>query len=81
MNLFQHLQHAQVEHQTRRHFLRDGMAGMGAFWLAARAGQGASTTMDRDATRPLAMREPHFAARKARDLLAHGRRTKSARVV
>ena len=71
MNHFQHLQHLHLQQQTRRHFLRDGVAGLGAFWLAMQ-GAGASTdSVLRDPARPLAPRKPNFAPRAKRVIFLH----------
>lgn len=71
-SLYQHLQHATLEHHTRRHFLRDGMAGLGAFWLVSQTVQAsAGKGVDRDPTRPLAPLEPHFAPRAKRIIFLH----------
>lgn len=77
MNHLQHLQHAHAQHQTRRHFLRDGMAGLGAFWLAMQAGgtqnAAASTAggVQHDPAHPFAPRKPHFTPRAKRVIFLH----------
>lgn len=72
MNHYEHLQHASLQHHTRRLFLKSGMAGLGAFWLA---GQGAEASpsggIERDAARPLAVRQPHFTPRAKRVIVLH----------
>ncbi|WP_442484362.1 DUF1501 domain-containing protein [Aeoliella sp. SH292] len=71
MNLFQHLQHATLQNQTRRHFLRDGMAGLGAFWLASQAANGSSSAVTHDPARPLLPRDPQFSPRAKRVICLH----------
>ncbi len=71
MNLLQHFQHARVQHQTRRHFLRDGMAGLGSFWLAAQLAEGSLGKLERDLAVPLAPRDPHFPPRAKRVIFLH----------
>lgn len=72
MNLFQHLKHARLRHQTRRHFLRDGMAGMGAFWLATQTARSSAVgSVVRDPTQPLAPLKPHFEPRAKRVIFLH----------
>lgn len=70
MNHLQHLQHVHIQHQTRRHFLRDGMAGLGAFWLAQQA-SGAAVAKVRDSARPLVPQKPHFKPRAKRVIFLH----------
>ena len=72
MNLFQHYQFTKLQQQTRRHFLRDGMAGLGAFWLGLQAAEASSSAPDtRDPTHPLAPRLPHFEPRAKRVIFLH----------
>lgn len=72
MNLLQHFQHSRVQHQTRRHFLRDGMAGLGAFWLAAQTAEASSAGLgQRDPARPLAATQAQFSPRAKRVIYLH----------
>ncbi len=75
MNLLQHYQHAQLTHQTRRLFLRNGMAGLGAFWLAGQSASATSTIgadqAERDPAHPFALRKPHFVPRAKRVIVLH----------
>jgi len=72
MNLAQHLRHAHTQGLTRRHFLRGGMAGLGALWLGAdRAGASSGPSIEIDPTQPWAPRAPQFAAKAKRVIFLH----------
>lgn len=72
MKLQQELHHRQVIGQTRRHFLRGGMAGLGALWLGGdRALASGGSPIHVDPTQPWAPREPHFASRAKRVIFLH----------
>ncbi|MEO1498668.1 MAG: DUF1501 domain-containing protein [Planctomycetota bacterium] len=77
MNLFEEHDRLSSGASTRRLFLRQGMAGLGACWLAAEgagrraAASGGPITVDVDPSRPWAPREPHFAGRAKRVIYLH----------
>ncbi|MCO6046901.1 DUF1501 domain-containing protein [Aeoliella sp. ICT_H6.2] len=71
MNLTDHLQLATLQHHTRRHFLQGGMAGLGAYWLAANAAQASSGAVEHDPAHPLEVRQPHFTPRAKRVIFLH----------
>jgi hypothetical protein len=61
-----------LEARTRRHFLRDGITGLGAIALASlleRDGRGAPS--EPDPNNPLAVRPPHFAAKAKNVIYLH----------
>ncbi|MFN9984023.1 MAG: DUF1501 domain-containing protein [Pirellula sp.] len=60
--------------QTRRHFLKDSVGGIGALALASMLGQGASADPVEGAAgviNPMAPRKPHFAAKAKRVIYIH----------
>ena len=66
MNLHQELQQAQLTRTTRRLFLQECAAGLGAAWLSTAFGANASAAAvaaTRDPARPLAPQLPPFAAK------------------
>jgi Protein of unknown function (DUF1501) len=67
------MQHAQLEHVTRRHFLSKCTTGLGAMWLAGMAGRawGSSGVLAKDPANPLALASPHFAPRAKRVIYLH----------
>ena len=67
------LLHAELEHQTRRHFLSKCGLGLGAMWFAGASGRsfGASATLQKDPANPLAPASPHFAPRAKRVIYLH----------
>lgn len=78
MNHLQHLNHTTATHNTRRHFLRDGMSGLGGLWLggqmasqasASAGGHMAAPTID--PTKPLLARQSHFAPKAKRVIYLH----------
>jgi len=74
MNLYRQMQHACVGHVTRRHFLRDSMAGLGAMWLASETGRLFAADQQvaaGGAADPLQIRAPHFPARAKRVIFMH----------
>ncbi len=68
MKLMHEARHAQLQHVTRRHFLRTCGVGMGAMAFATLAGASAAATRMTD---PLANRPPHFAPRAKRVIFLH----------
>jgi hypothetical protein len=70
---FARLQHSQLEHLTRRHFLAKCSTGLGAMWLASATGRawGASGALQKDPANPLAPAMPHFAAKAKRVIYLH----------
>jgi hypothetical protein len=70
---FARLQHSQLEHLTRRHFLSKCSTGLGAMWLASAAGRawGASGPLQKDPANPLAPAMPRFAAKAKRVIFLH----------
>ena len=68
-----HPRYERLQHITRRHFLRQSQAGIGAMALAsllARDAPAAPTANDPEAN-PLAPKPPHFAARAKRVIYLH----------
>jgi hypothetical protein len=68
------LTHDRVQLDTRRLFLQQGMAGLGAFWLAGQGLAHASApapTIERNPARPLAPLTPHFAPKAKRVIFLH----------
>jgi hypothetical protein len=64
----------QMAWQTRRHFLKDAIGGIGAVALASMLGQNASadpTDANSGVINPLAPRKPHFAAKAKRVIYIH----------
>ncbi len=70
---FARLQHTQLEHLTRRHFLSKCSTGLGAMWLAGAAGRawGASGALQKDPANPLAPAMSQFAAKAKRVIYLH----------
>ncbi|MEO8615861.1 MAG: DUF1501 domain-containing protein [Luteolibacter sp.] len=70
---FARLQHAQLEHLTRRHFLSKCSTGLGAMWLAGSAGRawGSSAALKKDPANPLAPAMPLFPAKAKRVIYLH----------
>lgn len=59
------LQNKQLQHSSRRHFLQQSAAGLGAIWLATQANAASKGLIERDATAPLApVLPPHFGKAK-----------------
>jgi hypothetical protein len=74
MNSLAQFQYERLLQQTRRHFLRDCSAGLGALWFAnATAGQAqaAAHASAKDPARPLLPSAPHFASRAKRVIYLH----------
>jgi hypothetical protein len=67
------LHHAQLEHQTRRHFLSKCGLGLGALWLAGTSGRswGSAGPLVKDPANPLAPAAPHFAPKAKRVIYLH----------
>jgi len=67
------LLHAELEHQTRRHFLAKCGLGLGAMWFAGASGRsfGASAALQKDPANPLATASPHFAPKAKRVIYLH----------
>ena len=70
---FARLQHSQLEHLTRRHFLSKCSTGLGAMWLASSAGRawGASGTLIKDPANPLAPDISQFVKKAKRVIYLH----------
>lgn len=70
---FARLQHAELEHLTRRHFLSKCTTGLGAMWLAGLSGRawGSSGVIPKDPANPLAPAMPHFAPKAKRVIFLH----------
>ena len=70
---FARLQHSQMEHLTRRHFLSKCSTGLGAMWLAGAAGRawGASGALRKDPANLLAPAMPSFAPKAKRVIYLH----------
>lgn len=73
MNAFDPLQHDQLLHRTRRHFLRDCTTGLGALWFASTAGRawGADGILRKDPARPLLPSASPLPARAKRVIYLH----------
>jgi hypothetical protein len=67
------LQHAALEHHTRRHFLSKCGLGLGAMWLAGTTGRswGSAAPLIKDPTSPLAPASPLFAPKAKRVIYLH----------
>ncbi len=73
MNLLQHLQHEQLRHVTRRHFLKESAFGLGSLCLAS-AGLSAAThqpVVQHDPANPLGPLAPTFAPKAKRVIYLH----------
>ena len=70
---FAKLQHTQLEHLTRRHFLSKCSTGLGAMWLAGTANRawGSSGALAKDPANRLAPAMPQFAAKAKRVIYLH----------
>lgn len=62
---------AQLQAQTRRHFLSTSGVGVGAMALSALSGPGARADVAVDPTQPLASRNPHHEAKAKRVIYLH----------
>ena len=71
MQLDHRLLHDRALLTTRRHFLSGAAGLLGGLWLAGEHARGAAGTIAFDPARPLAPREPQFAARAARVIHLH----------
>jgi Protein of unknown function (DUF1501) len=74
MNHFEHLKRETLQRTTRRHFLHDCAAGLGAGWLAAQTAPAlaaAAGDFARNPAAPLAPRMPHVAAKAKRVIYLH----------
>ena len=61
------IQHLQLEHLTRRHFLSKCSVGLGGMWLASQGlSWGASSAIKKDPTQPLLPDLSHFAPKAKR---------------
>lgn len=72
-DVFARLQHTQLQHLTRRHFLSKCTTGLGAMWLAGSAGRawGASGPLKKDPANPLAPDLSQFAPKAKRVIYLH----------
>jgi hypothetical protein len=70
---FARLQHSELEHLTRRHFLSKCTTGLGAMWLSGMTGRawGEPNRVVRDFANPMAPSLPHFAAKAKRVIYLH----------
>lgn len=70
---FARLQHEQLQHLTRRHFLSKCTTGLGAMWLAGAAGRawGSSGPLIKDPAIPLAPASPQFISKAKRVIYLH----------
>jgi hypothetical protein len=71
--LHHRLQLAELEHQTRRHFLSKCGLGLGALWFGGMTGRswGSSGILTKDPANPLAPAPPGFAAKAKRVIYLH----------
>lgn len=67
------LAHERLLQQTRRHFLRDCVSGLGALWFASVSGRawGATAVAAKDPSRPLLPVDPPMPARAKRVIYLH----------
>lgn len=66
-----HIAHQQALLQTRRHFLRNCNVGLGSLALAALSGNAQAATPNIEAVNPLAVKQPHFAAKAKNVIYLH----------
>ncbi|MBM3846089.1 MAG: DUF1501 domain-containing protein [Verrucomicrobia bacterium] len=73
MELLRNLFHDALLLETRRHFLRDSAAGLGALWLAATTGRtwGGESSTKRDMAQAMAPAPSGFAAKAKRVIYLH----------
>ena len=73
MNLFQKLHSEQLQHTTRRQFLRDCTTGLGGMWLAANglANAAGPIKISHDPSAPLHPQSPSFAPKAKRIIYLH----------
>ena len=73
MNLLQHLKQEQLQHLTRRHFLKDCSTGLGGMWLASQglAQAAGKLHIEHDPSNPLAALAPTFAPKAKRVIYLH----------
>jgi len=70
---FARLQHEQLQHLTRRHFLSKCTTGLGAMWLAGAAGRawGSSGVLPKDPANPLAPAMSQYLGKAKRVIYLH----------
>jgi hypothetical protein len=70
---FARLQHEQLQHLTRRHFLSKCTTGLGAMWLAGTAGRawGSSGVLPKDPANPLAPAMSQYLGKAKRVIYLH----------
>lgn len=73
MNLFQKLHAENLQHSTRRQFLRDCTTGLGGMWLASQGMANAAGPLDitHDPSSPLSPQPPSFAPKAKRVIYLH----------
>jgi hypothetical protein len=73
MNPFEEIRLAATEQATRRHFLKESLGGLAAFWcgLSARQAPGSSHTGGHDPARPLAARATQITPKAKRVIFIH----------
>jgi len=73
MNLLQHLHQQELQHLTRRHFLKDCSTGLGGMWLASQglAQAAGKLHIQHDPSNPLAALAPTFAPKAKRVIYLH----------
>ncbi len=71
MNHSQHVQHAQLELNTRRTFLTTGMSALGGLWLGAQLAEGSPAAAKIDSTEPMLPRVAPSAPRAKRVIHMH----------
>ncbi len=64
-------QHEQLQHRTRRQFLRDCQLGLGGMALASLLRGDARAEVEVDSANPLKVRKPHFPAKAKRVIYLH----------
>lgn len=74
MNLLHQLQNDQLQSVTRRYFLKESMAGLGALWLSSQTGKAFGSSNAAESLiseNPLQARAPHFAPKAKRVIFMH----------
>ncbi|MEJ6570509.1 MAG: DUF1501 domain-containing protein [Akkermansiaceae bacterium] len=75
MNIFQQLQAEQLQHTTRRHFMRDCATGLGSMWLGIQGHQAMASSgplnLSHNPNAPLTPISPSFAPKAKRIIYIH----------
>lgn len=60
-----------LQQQTRRHFLRDGMTGLGALWMGMQGAQATPLEINHSTEQPLNMLPPQYPSKVKRVIFLH----------